>query len=210
MKSLLKTLRNSKGVVMVVALLILLAVTAVGISMIASSALSSTIGKNYRAKIQSFYAADGQMTVLSQQVIDTCYTQWLSTTNLDTLYPRTSFTLTSCPTQNGNVPTNANDGNVNTFWENANAEPKDTAWLRADCGSALNVSKVKIDWDTMWTAKSYSIQGSNDNVSWTTLGSLLNNTNGQKHRIDSLPNLTGSYRYILMRGILRNGSLGHG
>ncbi len=87
MKSLFKTLRNSKGVVMVVAMLIMLAVAALSIGMITSAMVSSAIAKNYKAKIKSFYAADGPITVLSQAVIDTLDTNWVGTpTAYDTSY----------------------------------------------------------------------------------------------------------------------------
>ena len=87
MKSMLVRLRNSKGVVMVVAMLIMLAVTAIGLGMITSAAMSSTIAKNYRNKLQSFYASDGQMTVLAQAVIDTLDSNWVGTpTAWDTSY----------------------------------------------------------------------------------------------------------------------------
>jgi fibro-slime domain-containing protein len=211
MKSLLGTLRNPKGVVMVVAMLILLAVTAVGLGMITSAALSSTIGKNYKAKIQAFYAADGQMTALSQQVIDTFYTNWLNASNMDTLYPRTSFVMTSLTNTSGNVATRANDGDTTTYWENdytVNAT-KDTAWLKAALTSAINVSKVIIVWDGVGSGNTYKIQGSNDGATWTTLASLAGMTATPTHRKDTLSNLTGSYSYIRLSPSARNGS-GHG
>ena len=77
MKSLIETLKNSKGVIMVISIVILMAVAAVGIAMVTSAAMSSTIAKNYKYKIQSFYAADGQMTMLSQAVIDGQMSNWI-------------------------------------------------------------------------------------------------------------------------------------
>jgi fibro-slime domain-containing protein len=210
MKSLLKTMRNSQGVVMVVAMLIMLAVAAIGIGMITSAAMSSTIAKNYRSKIQAFYAADGQMTVLSQSVIDSLDTNWLGH-NLDTLYPRTSFTMTSLTNTSGNVATRANDGDTTTYWENdyTNNANKDTAWLKAALVGSINVSKVVIVWDGVGAGNTYNIQGSTDATNWTTLSSVSNNTSTPTHRRDTLSNLSGSYNYIRMAPTARNGS-GHG
>jgi fibro-slime domain-containing protein len=77
MKILPGMLKSSKGVVMVIAIVILLAVTALGIAMVTSAVMSSTIAKNYKYKLQSFYAADGQMTVLSQAIIDGQMSNWI-------------------------------------------------------------------------------------------------------------------------------------
>jgi fibro-slime domain-containing protein len=78
MKSILATLKNSKGIVMLVAIMILLAVFAIGLSMVVSAGMSSTIAKNYKNKLLSFYASDGQMTVLAQAAVDSTYWHWLS------------------------------------------------------------------------------------------------------------------------------------
>jgi fibro-slime domain-containing protein len=78
MKSILATLKNSKGIVMLVAIMILLAVFAIGLSMVVSAGMSSTIAKNYKNKLLSFYASDGQMTVLAQVAVDSTYWNWVS------------------------------------------------------------------------------------------------------------------------------------
>ena len=146
------------------------------------------------------------MTVLSQSVIDSLDTNWLGH-NLDTLYPRASVTMTALTTYSTYAATNAKDGDTTTYWENDyTATSKDTAWLKADCGSKINISKAVINWDTLWSGKSYNFQGSNDAASWTTLSSVANNTNITKHRKDTLSNLGGSYRYFRMSGVARNGS----
>ncbi len=54
MKSLFKTLKNSPGVVMVVAMLIMLAVVAVGIGMITSAAMNSPSRKITEASFSRF------------------------------------------------------------------------------------------------------------------------------------------------------------
>ena len=69
-------LKNSQGVIMVIAICILLAITALGIGMVTNAAMSSTIAKNYKNRIQSFYAADGQMTKIAQSVIDSTDSGW--------------------------------------------------------------------------------------------------------------------------------------
>jgi fibro-slime domain-containing protein len=81
MKFIPAALENSKGVVMVVALLILLAVSGLGVGMISNASMSSTIAANYKNKLQSFYAADGQVTFLAQQVIDSNQCKYLLATS---------------------------------------------------------------------------------------------------------------------------------
>ena len=71
MKRIMEVCKNSKGVVMLVTVLVILSVTAVSVAMITNAALSSTMAKNYRSTIQSFYASDGRMTLLAQAVLDT-------------------------------------------------------------------------------------------------------------------------------------------
>jgi fibro-slime domain-containing protein len=55
---------------MVLALIVMLCIGAVGVAMVTSTNINATMAKNYRNKIQSFYAADGQMTLLAQEVLD--------------------------------------------------------------------------------------------------------------------------------------------
>jgi|GEM_PF-2583943 fibro-slime domain-containing protein len=350
-------LGNQKGVVMVVAMVIMLAVGAVGLGMITSSALNSTVAKNQKNKIQSFWAADGQMTVLSQQMIDSCDTNWFqmsaststsptdslrniissfcandyqggmdptksydadtvntrfmtnnngltpcwitydlgsakilnkvricwyngdtrtypiqilignsnppttvvwsgstalmspaktywtqtfsatsgqyvmikmtaanSSTNYyfgmwdtklyyattvtttgastaDTLFPKHSMTMSASSTASSTAA-NAGDSNSATYWRsNAN----DPQWLTADCGSKLNVSKVVVEWSNALSGKTYSVQGSTDNLNWYTLQTKTN-SNNTDHRLDTVQGLGGQYRYIRIYGSTRNGT----
>lgn len=67
------------------------------------------------------------------------------------------------------VATNANDGNVTTYWEGA-AYPN---LLTVDLSSAQNVSsvKIKLNPDSLWAARTQTLAvlGSTDNVNFTTL-----------------------------------------
>ena len=72
------------------------------------------------------------------------------------------------------VATNANDGNVTTYWEGAAY----TNLLTVDLGSAQSISsvKVKLNPDPIWAARTQtlSILGSTDNVNFTTLSTSAN------------------------------------
>jgi len=78
MKTIISLIKNPKGIIMVIAIVILLSITAVGIGMIINTSMSTTIAKNYVNKLQSFYASDGQMTLLAQEVIDKKESLYLS------------------------------------------------------------------------------------------------------------------------------------
>jgi len=62
--------KNQRGVVMLLALVVMFSVAAIGVAMVTSANINSTMARNYKSKIQAFYAADGQMSLLAQQVID--------------------------------------------------------------------------------------------------------------------------------------------
>lgn len=64
------TLRNQRGGVLLVAIIVLLVVTTIGIGMLTNNYLNKIIALNYRHRIQSFYASDGLMTYLAQEVMN--------------------------------------------------------------------------------------------------------------------------------------------
>lgn len=61
---------DQKGVALLFALISMALVAAIGIAMVTSANINSTTARNYKAKIQAFYAADGQMTTLAQEIVD--------------------------------------------------------------------------------------------------------------------------------------------
>jgi fibro-slime domain-containing protein len=61
---------GKKGVASVITLLVLFGVTLLTLHTIINSRMNRTSADNYRHRIQSFYAADGMMTLLAQEMID--------------------------------------------------------------------------------------------------------------------------------------------
>jgi len=66
------------------------------------------------------------------------------------------------------VATNANDGNVTTYWEGLLGYPN---LLTVDLGPAVTVSVVRIKLNPAWPGRTqtFSVLGSTDNVSYTTI-----------------------------------------
>ena len=65
-------------------------------------------------------------------------------------------------------------------------------WLSLDLGKTSNLSKLTILWDTAYGSTDYTIQGSNNNNTWTNL--LANQTSAGAATKEHT--LTGSYRYV--------------
>lgn len=68
--------------------------------------------------------------------------------------------------ETGNVLVGANavDGNPGTRWGSAFADPQ---WISVDLGAAYSVTRVRLTWEAAY-ARSYEIQTSTDNATWTT------------------------------------------
>lgn len=92
----------------------------------------------------------------------------------------------------------ATDGNPSTRWESAHGV--DPSWLTVDLGSSKNLARVEILWEAA-NAEYYLIQGSNNNIDWTTLAISPNGTFGE--RTDS-HDVSGSYRWVRMHGTHRS------
>lgn len=90
------------------------------------------------------------------------------------------------------------DGDPETRWESNHAV--DPAFLTIDLGQAYNLSQVVIDWEAA-NAANYTIQGSNNNSSWTTLATRTGGSFGD--RTDTVA-ISGIYRYVRMNGTTRS------
>jgi regulation of enolase protein 1 (concanavalin A-like superfamily) len=90
------------------------------------------------------------------------------------------------------------DGNTATRWESTYAI--DPATLTLDLGNSYNLSRAVIRWEAA-NAANYTVQGSNNNASWTTLATRTGGTFGE--RTDTLT-LSGNYRYVRMNGTARS------
>ncbi len=86
--------------------------------------------------------------------------------------------------------TNAVDGNAGTRWESAHGVTP--SWISVDLGTSKALSQVVIDWEAA-NAGSYTVEGSNDNTSWTPLKSFTGGAFGTRTDTN---NVSGTYRYV--------------
>ncbi|WP_444941048.1 discoidin domain-containing protein [Microbulbifer sp. ZKSA004] len=98
---------------------------------------------------------------------------------------------------------NAVDGNSDTRWESAHGG--DSVWVLLDLGEAEALNTLTIDWETA-NAATYTVQGSNDTISWTTLASFSGGSAGERTDEHSL---SGSYRYVRLYFTERSTSYGY-
>jgi hypothetical protein len=94
----------------------------------------------------------------------------------------------------------AADGNLSTRWSSVFSDPQ---WIYVDLGSMHSITGVTLNWETAY-GKAYSIQVSNDAVSWTTIYSTTTGTG----RTENLA-LSGSGRYVRMYGTKRGTGWGY-
>jgi len=93
---------------------------------------------------------------------------------------------------NGNVASNAVDGDYTTMWSSA---PSDNQWIYVDLGPVLNVTGVYLNWGPDY-GQNYEVQISNDATNWT--GVYTNNSgSGGIDRIS----VAASGRYVRMLGL---------
>src|SRR5690348_14746973 len=91
-----------------------------------------------------------------------------------------------------NAAGNAVDGNTATRWSSAYSDPQ---WITVDLGTAQTIGSVKLQWEVAY-GRSFKIQTSNDDRSWTDRYSTTSGTGGtQTISISSV-----SARYVRMYG----------
>lgn len=69
------------------------------------------------------------------------------------------------------------DGSTSSYWRSSGSG---TQWLRVDLGSSKSISKVVVDWNSSYYARSYRIETSSDGYSWTSRYSTSSGTYGTK------------------------------
>lgn len=119
----------------------------------------------------------------------------LSQAQTETLLSRNAVTTASSQVQAAAL---AVDGNTGTRWESTHGV--DPATLTLDLGNNYNLTRAVIRWEAA-NAANYTVQGSNNNSSWTTIATRTGGTFGE--RTDTLT-LSGNYRYVRMNGTARS------
>ncbi len=89
-----------------------------------------------------------------------------------------------------NAGTNLIDGNMNSAWSSLWGVPLCNAVI--DLGSVKKISAVKLNWDWIFFGKDYTIQVSNDNITYTTIATSING-NGAVDLYSYLQNVSGRY-----------------
>lgn len=69
------------------------------------------------------------------------------------------------------TPSKAIDGSTSSYWRSRGSNEE---WLSVDLGSARSVSKLVIDWDGSYYARSYRLEVSVDGVNWTEVYATTN------------------------------------
>jgi hypothetical protein len=118
-------------------------------------------------------------------------------TNVALNKPSSSTTYTG-----GNVAGYAFDGLGNTRWESAYSDPQS---IQVDLGAIYNIDTILLDWENA-AGQNYTLQVSNDNVTWTTVQTVTGNTASGSL---AYPGLATSGRYVKMAGTTRDSVYGY-
>jgi endoglucanase Acf2 len=94
----------------------------------------------------------------------------------------------------------ATDGNTSTRWSSDAVDP---TWITVDLAGRFNISQVVLRWETAY-AKTYKIQVSDDNATWTDIYTQPNGSGGTETL-----NVTGAGRYVRMYGTVRGSTFGY-
>lgn len=86
--------------------------------------------------------------------------------------------VTASSSKNGSNPALVVDGNMNSRWE---SEWEDNQWICVDLGTTSEISKVILSWEAAYASK-YTLQVSEDSISWTDISSN-ENSDGDKDTI---------------------------
>lgn len=113
-----------------------------------------------------------------------------------------SGTATASSTNGTNTASLAVDGNTGSRWESVKGV--DPQWLTVDLGSVKAFDRVYLSWEGAY-GKTYKIQQSNDNSTWTDLYSTSTGDGGA----DDITGLTGNGRYVRMYGTQRGTTYGY-
>jgi len=97
-------------------------------------------------------------------------------------------TVTSSSNKDGSNPSALVDGNKNSRWESV---WQDSQWICTDLGSSTSISKVILNWESAY-ASGYSVQVSEDSISWSDVFTTENGNGG----IDTISFEPRDARYV--------------
>ncbi|MGC4946661.1 discoidin domain-containing protein [Streptomyces sp. DT224] len=110
-------------------------------------------------------------------------------------------TVTTSSQESAGTPaTAAVDGDNGTRWSSAFSDPQ---WLKVDLGTSASVSQIALKWEAAY-AKSYKIEFSTDNNTWSTAYSTTTGPGGNETL-----NVSGTARYVRLTGTARATGYGY-
>ncbi|WP_328892479.1 discoidin domain-containing protein [Streptomyces sp. NBC_00236] len=109
--------------------------------------------------------------------------------------------VTASSQENAGTPaTSAVDGDNGTRWSSAFSDPQ---WIKVDLGSTASVSQIALKWEAAY-AKSYRIEFSTDDSTWSTAYSTTTSPGGTETL-----NVSGNARYVRLTGTARATQYGY-
>jgi mannan endo-1,4-beta-mannosidase len=148
--------------------------------------------QNTQAQLISLYSAANVLTLAQMP-------GWL-VPNPNTLNLAYQKPVTVTSTEAPNAAAFAVDGDPTTRWGSLYADPQE---LVVDLGAPYALNRVVVLWEVA-LGKDYLVQGSTDNVNWNTLRTVNNNT----EQFNEHTNLSGTARYLKIRGTARGTAYG--
>ncbi|MFF7340212.1 discoidin domain-containing protein [Streptomyces sp. NPDC008163] len=110
-------------------------------------------------------------------------------------------TVTTSSQESAGTPaTAAVDGDNGTRWSSAFSDPQ---WIKVDLGASASVSQIALRWEAAY-AKSYKIEFSTDNNTWSTAYSTTTGPGGNETL-----NVSGTARYVRLTGTARATGYGY-
>jgi hypothetical protein len=97
-------------------------------------------------------------------------------------------------------PALAVDGDPGTRWSSEAADPQ---WLRVDLGTASDLCRVELSWETAY-GKDFRIEASDDGTTWRTLRTVTAGTGGNQGF-----DVAGTGRYVRVTGTARGTGYGY-
>jgi hypothetical protein len=113
------------------------------------------------------------------------------------------FDGTLSPAPQKNIASNANDGNINSYWSAADGNTGHS-W-GVDLGSAYNLNRTQIVWQNSGNAYQYKIETSPDSINWNLAVDKTGNTSTLQIQTDSFKVVTARYVKVTVTGGTSNG-----